>query len=44
VERDVVSPLPLGEELYDMMSEYDDIVFGFHSSKQNFSGFGLTYN
>jgi hypothetical protein len=44
VERDVVSPLPLGEELYDMMSEYGDIVFGFHSSKQNFSGFGLTYN
>jgi hypothetical protein len=29
VERDIVPPLPLGEELYDLVLEYDDIVFGF---------------
>ena len=33
VEKDVVSSLPLGEELDDMVSEYGDIVFGFHSTK-----------
>jgi hypothetical protein len=44
VERDVVSPLPSGEELYDLMSEHDDIVFGFQFSKQKFLGFGLTHN
>jgi hypothetical protein len=44
VERDVVSPLPSGEELYDLKSEYNDIVFGFQFSKQKFLGFGLTYN
>jgi len=33
VERNVVLPLLLGEELYDVVSEYDDIVFGFHSGK-----------
>jgi len=44
VERDVVSPLSSGEELYDLKSEYDDIVFGFQFSKQKFLGFGLTNN
>jgi len=40
-----VSPLRLfGEELYGMVSEYDDIVFGFQSGKQKFPGFGLTHN
>jgi hypothetical protein len=29
VERDVASPLPSSEELHDIVSEYDDIVFGF---------------
>jgi hypothetical protein len=44
VEKDV-APLRLsGEELYDVVSEYDDIVFGFQSSKQKFPGFGLTHN
>jgi hypothetical protein len=28
-ERDVAPPLPSSEELYDIMSEYNDIVFGF---------------
>jgi hypothetical protein len=44
VERDVAPPLFLGEELYDMVSEYDDIVFDFQSGKQKFSGFGLPHN
>jgi len=30
--------------LHDVVSEYDDIVFGFPSGKQKFPGFGLTYN
>ena len=44
VEKDVASPRLSGEELHDVVSEYDDIVFGLQSSKQKFSGFGLTYN
>jgi len=39
VKRNVTLPLPSGEELYDMVSQYDDIVFDFKSSKQNFSDF-----
>jgi hypothetical protein len=27
-----------------VVSKYGDIVFGFQSSKQKFSAFGLTYN
>jgi hypothetical protein len=44
VERDVAPSFLLGEELYDMVSEYDDIVFDFQSGKQKFCGFGLTHN
>ena len=44
VGRDVALPLVLGEELYDVVSEYGDIVFGFQSDKWKFLGFGLTYN
>jgi len=44
VERDVASPLLLSEKLYDMMSKYDYIMFGFQSSKQKFFYFGLTNN
>jgi len=29
VERDVALPLLWGEELYDVVLEYNDIVFGF---------------
>ena len=29
VERDVAPPLPSSEELHDIVSEYDDIVFSF---------------
>jgi hypothetical protein len=44
VENVVAPPRLSGEELYDVVSEYDDIVFGFQSGKQKFPGFGLTYN
>jgi hypothetical protein len=44
VEKDVASSCLSGEELHDVVSEYDDIVFGFQSSKQKFLGFGLTHN
>jgi len=43
-ERNIAPPESLGEELYDMISQYDDIVFCFHSSKQKFHGFGVTHN
>jgi hypothetical protein len=32
-----------GEELYDVVSEYGDIVFGFQSSKHKFHDFDLTH-
>ena len=44
VEKDVALPCLSREELYDVVSEYDDIVFGFQSGKQKFPGFGLTHN
>jgi hypothetical protein len=36
VEKDVVPPRLSGEELYDMVSEYGDIMFGFQSGKHKF--------
>jgi hypothetical protein len=33
VERDVAIPILLGEELYDVVSQYEDIIFGFQFSK-----------
>lgn len=33
VKRDVAPPLFLGEELYNMVSRYNDIVFGFQFGK-----------
>jgi len=44
VERNVASSFLSHEELYDVMSEYSDIVYGFRSDKQKFLGFGLTHN
>jgi hypothetical protein len=44
VEKDVSPPHFSSEELYDVVSEYGDIVFGLQSSKQKFPGFGLTHN
>ena len=43
-ERGFAPLLLSGEELYDVVSQDDDIVFGFQSDKQKFHGFGLTYN
>jgi hypothetical protein len=36
VEKDVAPPSLSGEELFDVVSEYGDIVFGLQSSKQKF--------
>jgi hypothetical protein len=44
VEKDDAPPRLSGEELLDVVSEYDDIVFGLQSGKQKFPGFGLTHN
>ena len=44
VEKDVAPPYFSGEELYDVVLYYDDIVFGFQSGKQKFPRFGLTHN
>ena len=44
VEKDVAPPFLSGEELFDVVSEYGDIVFGLQSGKQKFHGFGLTHN
>jgi hypothetical protein len=37
-------PVPLSEKLYDVVSQYDDIVLGFQSDKQEFSSFSVTRN
>ena len=44
VEKDVTSLRLSGEELHDVVSEYDDILFGLQSGKQKFPSFGLTHN
>jgi hypothetical protein len=44
IEKDVAPPRLSSEELHDMVSEYDDIMFGFQSGKHKFLGFSLTHN
>jgi hypothetical protein len=44
VERDVTPSVPLGEELYDVVSQYKGIVFGIQFGKHKFHGFGVTIN
>jgi len=44
VKNDVVPPRLSSEELFDVVSEYGEIVFGLQSGKQKFPGFGLTHN
>ena len=44
VKKDVAQQLLLGEKLYNLVSEYGDIVFSFQSEKQKFLGFCLTHN
>jgi hypothetical protein len=44
VKKDVAPPRLSSEELFDVVSEYGDIVFGRQSGKQRFPGFGLTHN
>jgi hypothetical protein len=44
VKKDVAPPVSLGEELYGVVLQCDDIVFGFQSSKQEFRGCSVNYN
>jgi len=44
VENDVAPSRLSVEELHDVVSECDDIVFISQSGKQKFPGFGLTHN
>jgi hypothetical protein len=44
VEKDVAPPCLSREELHNVVSKYDDIVFGFQSGKQKFHCFVLTHN
>jgi hypothetical protein len=44
VERDIAPQVLSGEYLYDEIFKYEGIVFCFHSSKQKFLCFGVTYN
>ena len=44
VKKDVAQQLLLGENLYNLVSEYGDIVFSFQFDKQKFLCFCLTHN
>jgi hypothetical protein len=44
VERDIAPLLLSGEEFDYLVSEYNDMVFGFQSGEQKFFYFGLTHN
>jgi hypothetical protein len=44
VENDVALPVPSKGEMYDVISQYEGIVFDFQSGKQKFSGFDVTHN
>ena len=44
VENDVALPVPSKEEMYDVISQYEGIVFDFQSGKEKFSGFDVTHN
>jgi hypothetical protein len=43
-ERNVTSLVLYGEELYDVVTQYEGIVFGFYFGKQKFSCSDMTYN
>jgi hypothetical protein len=44
VKRDVAPSVLSSEKMYDEITQYEGIIFGFHASKQKFFGFGVTYN
>lgn len=43
-KRDVASSIISDEELYDVVSQYKGIVFGFYYGKHKFFAFGVTHN
>jgi hypothetical protein len=44
LKKDVAPSLLSSEKVYDEITQYKGIIFGFHASKQKFFGFGVTYN
>jgi hypothetical protein len=44
VERDIRPPVSSSEELYNVVLQYNDIVFGFQTGKQKFLVFYVTHN
>jgi hypothetical protein len=44
IKRDVAPLILSGEKLYDVVLQYDDIVFDFQSGKQKFLDSGVIYN
>jgi hypothetical protein len=43
-KKDIASPIPSGKEVYDEVSQYRSIIFGFYFGKQNFFNVGVIYN
>ena len=43
-KKDVAPLIMSGGELYDVVLQYKDIVFGSQSGKQKFSSFGVIHN
>jgi hypothetical protein len=41
IEKDVEPLVLLGEELYDIVLQYESTVFGFQFDNQKFSSFGV---
>jgi hypothetical protein len=44
LERDVATLVLSSKELYDVVLQYEDIIFDFQFGKKKFSNFGVTYN
>jgi hypothetical protein len=44
LKKDVALLVLLGGELYDVVSQYEGILFGFQSNKQAFFGFSVIQN
>jgi len=43
-KKDVILLVLLGKKLYDVISRYKNIVFGFQFGKQKFSSFGVPHD
>jgi hypothetical protein len=43
-KKNVASPILSGKEVYDEVSQYKSIIFGFHFGKQKIFSVGVIYN